>query len=51
MSFNVYTAEYAAMPNHKAIYIELNPTAPRMSEGGRLYHVTGNLLQGGLNGP
>ncbi|KAJ5346737.1 hypothetical protein N7541_009219 [Penicillium brevicompactum] len=46
MSFSVYTAEYLGAPNHEAIYIETNPTAPRTSEGGRLYHVTGNLLQG-----
>ncbi|CAG8894386.1 unnamed protein product [Penicillium egyptiacum] len=46
MSFSVYTAEYLGAPNHEAIYIEINPTAPQMSERGRLYHVTGNLLQG-----
>lgn len=44
MSMNVYTAEYAGVANHDAIYIETNPTAPRTSEGGRRYHVTGNLL-------
>jgi hypothetical protein len=44
MSFSVYTAEYLGAPNHKAIYIETNPTAPRMSERGCLYHVTRNLL-------
>lgn len=43
MSLNIYTAEYASVPNHKAIYIETNPTAQRTSEGGRLYHMTRNL--------
>lgn len=46
MSFNVYIAEYAKILNHKAIYIEFNPTTPRMSKGGCLYHITRNLLQG-----
>lgn len=46
MSFTVFTAEYAGVPNHEAIFIETNPAAPRMTEAGRLYHVTGNLLQG-----
>ncbi|PTU24701.1 hypothetical protein P175DRAFT_0497818 [Aspergillus ochraceoroseus IBT 24754] len=31
---SVYTAEYLGAPNHEAISIETNPTAPRMSEGG-----------------
>ena len=46
MSPNIYTVEYAGVPNHGAIYIETNPPATRMTEGGSLYHVTGNVLQG-----
>ncbi|KAB8257981.1 hypothetical protein BDV32DRAFT_77001 [Aspergillus pseudonomiae] len=46
MSYNVYTAQYAGKPNHVAIYIETNPNALQVADRGRLYHVTGNILQG-----
>ncbi|KAL4783458.1 hypothetical protein BJX76DRAFT_348601 [Aspergillus varians] len=46
MSYNVYTAEYSGVPNHEAIFIEINPGVPRLADAGRLYHVTGNLLMG-----
>ncbi|KAE8352301.1 hypothetical protein BDV28DRAFT_4299 [Aspergillus coremiiformis] len=46
MCYNVYTAEYAGHPNHVAIYIEIEPDAVDIIDRGRLYHVTGNLLQG-----
>ncbi|KAB8227952.1 uncharacterized protein BDW43DRAFT_233453 [Aspergillus alliaceus] len=46
MSYNVYTAEYAGKPNYVAIYIETKPNALQVADRGRLYHVTGNILQG-----
>lgn len=45
ISFNVYKVEYVGTPNHQAIYVETNPTAPQ-TRGGNLYHVSGNLLHG-----
>ncbi|KAJ5194733.1 uncharacterized protein N7498_008171 [Penicillium cinerascens] len=48
MSYNVYTVESLGNGerNHKAIYIETNPTAAQKSFKGALYHVTGTILNG-----
>ena len=41
MSYNVYTAEYHGSPNHVAIFVEIQG-----DKEGRLFNVTGNILEG-----
>ena len=46
MSYNVFYVETVGIRNHKAIYIESNPSAPPETPRGRLHHVTGTILAG-----